>query len=166
MKKFLFICVILFIANVGCKKMNIDGGGLCGCSPTAGPTFQLVIKNSLGEDLLNSKTSGAYSIDKIELYRKDGNGKVIPLNFSIRPPFSYGNEKFSANSLYSSDIAYLYQASDKSIFLKLGGSKLYELILHLNQQSGKVEKLFIDQKEGEKATGTIENYATIYYLTE
>lgn len=166
MKKFLFICAILFIANVGCKKMNIDGGGLCGCSPTTGPTFQLVIRNSFGEDLLNSKTSGAYSIDKIELYRKDVTGKVVPVNFSIRPPFSYGNESFSANSLYSADINYLFQASDKSIFLKLGGSKLYELTLQLNQQSAKVEKLLIDQKESEKAKGTIENYATIFYLTE
>jgi hypothetical protein len=166
MKKFTIVCIILFIAGVGCKKTNIDGGGLCACSPKVEPELSLVIKNNAGDDLLNDKTAGAYSKDKIELFRKDGDGKIIPINFSIRPPFSYGDEKFNFNLLYTSGISYLQKPADNIIYLKLGEGKLYELNVQLNKGKYAIEKLLIDNKEAEKDKGNVAKYAAIFYLTE
>jgi hypothetical protein len=166
MKKIIIVCVILFIANVGCKKTNIDGGGLCACSPVTAPELNLVIKNTAGDDLLNDKTAGAYSKDKIELFRKDGNGNIVPLNFSIRPPFSYGNEKFNFNLLTVPSISYLQTSDNNIVYLKLGEGKLHELSLQLNQGKYDLEKLLIDNKAAAKDTGNVAKYASIFYLTE
>ncbi|WP_442588255.1 hypothetical protein ACSBL2_19635 [Pedobacter sp. AW31-3R] len=166
MKKFIFICAILFIAGVGCKKMNIDGGALCGCSPISnGPDFKLVIKNEAGEDLLNEKTTGAYTKDKITFFRKDESGKKVPINFAIRPSFSYGDEKFDDYQLYTNDVFHFLKKDNKVAYLKLGDGKEYELSLELEEGKYTVSKLFIDQIEAEKATGNITNYAQIFYLT-
>lgn len=163
MKKIIIVCVILFIANVACKKTNIDGGGLCACSPMRSPELNLVIKNNAGDDLLNSQTTGAYSKDKIELFKKDGNGNAIPINFGIRPPFSNGNEKFNFNFLSASGITYSQTANDNIIYLKLGEGKLHELALQVSQEG---LKLSIDKIEAKKDTSNVARYAYIFYLTE
>jgi len=161
MKKFLIVCVLLFIAGVGCKKLDIDGGGgLCACSPISGPAFHLVIKNTAGEDLLNENTTGAYSKGKIEFFRKDEAGKVIPLGFSIRPPFTYGEHKVDFNVFYASDLNFLQAVPSPALYLKLG-EKLYELNLQLKIGE---EKLLIDKKEAEK--DAFPNYLPIFYLVE
>lgn len=167
MKKFVLVCIVLFIANIGCKKSNIGGGGLCACSPIiVGPELYLVIKNNAGEDLLNTKTTGAYTKDKIELYRKDETGKVLPIAFFIRLPFDYGNEKFAFNQLYVGGVGNTQKSPDNTLFLKLGDNKLYQLNLTLNQGLYKVEKVLIDNKEAEKDNGTVAKYLPIFYLTE
>lgn len=166
MKKFVLVCIVLFIANIGCKKSNIGGGGLCACSPIVGPQLLLVIKNTVGEDLLNDKTTGAYTKDKIALYRKDVEGKDIPVNFFIKPPFDYGNEKFSFNQLHADNIGFVQKTTDKTLYLKLGDSKIYQLNIELNQNSYSVEKVFINNKEAEKDKGNVAKVTTIFYLTE
>jgi hypothetical protein len=169
MKKFLIVCLILFIASVGCKKSNIEGGGgLCACSPIMLPELRLVVKNSTGEDLLNEKTTGAFTKENIQLYRKDNAGQVIPVAFYIRPPFTYGNEKFNFNQLTVQDISYLQDATNNNaLYLKLGSGELHELNMELNTGKHGVEKLLIDKIEAEKDKGTVAQYGgNIFYLTE
>jgi len=163
MKKFLFVCAVLFIGSVGCKKMNIDGNGLCACSPITQPELTLVIKNAAGDDLLNDKTTGAFTKEKVELYTKDGAGKVIPVTFSIRPPFSYGDEKFN---FYQLNFGLGFMQNKNSIlYLKLGEGKVFELTFELNEGSYALSKLLIDQKEAQKDLGTVLKYKSIFYFT-
>jgi len=164
MKKFLFVCLIIFVAGVGCKKTNIDGGGLCGCSPIQQPELMLVIKNTAGADLLSDKTTGAYIKNDIQLFKRDANGNPVQLNFYIRPPFSYGNEKFAYYTLYSAGINAIKQ-SGESIYLKLGNEPAYELKLQFNATEPKINKLLINNSEAEKGTGEIVKYVDVFYLT-
>jgi hypothetical protein len=164
-KKFMIVCIILFIAGVGCKKANIDGGGLCGCSFAVSPDFHLVIKNQAGEDLLSETKTGAYTKSNIELFRKDDEGRSIPVNFSIRPPFSYGNEKFKYYQLYAMTLTFLQKTGTGVLYLKLD-KKIYELSLELNQGKYQVERMLIDKKAAEKELGTMANFASVFYLVE
>jgi hypothetical protein len=167
MKKFILVCAILFIANVGCKKMNLDGGGVCGCLPIEGPEFNLVIKNSAGDDLLSSSTAGPYSKDNIQMYRKDNEGKMIPILFAIRPPFSYGDEKFKYNFLYTTNIRISANTQTDHIYLKLGNDQPYEMTLHLKSNGRlSVQRLLIDQKETEKEADNLSKYASFFYLNK
>ena len=162
MKKFLIALTVLFIVNVGCKKEDIGGGRLCGCSPVVGPELNLVVKSGAGDDLLNNQTIGAYAKDKISVFRKDAAGKEIIVNFDIRPPFDYGNSKFTFNSLhvYLSGIT----ATDNTLYLKLGTGKVYTL--NIQVATNKLDKLLIDSKEAEKDKTALANYMSMYYLTE
>jgi|GEM_PF-698799 len=166
MKKFILVCAILFIANAGCKKMNVDGGGgLCGCSPArTGPQLNLVIKNAAGDDLLDNKSAGAYTKDKIELFRKDADGKVIPILFAIRPPFSYGDEKFKFNQLTTFEMSHIKSSSNNVIYLKLA-DKTYELTLQTKENPYLLDRVLIDQKEAERDSGTVAKYTVIFYLS-
>jgi hypothetical protein len=166
MKKFLIISILLFIINVGCKKENVGGGNLCACSPARGPELNLVIKNNAGGDLLNDKTTGAYIKDQIAVYRKDGNSKIIPMDFAIRPAFSYGDQKFGFNSLYLGNLNFLQKTPAEVVYLKLGEKEAQELHIQLNQGKYAVEKLLIDQKEAVKDSGAVAKYADIFYLTD
>ena len=165
MKKFLLICFVIFVAGVGCKKTNIDGGGLCGCSPIQQPELVLVIKNASGTDLLSDKNMGAYAKNNIQLFKKDASGNAVQLNFYIRPPFSYGNENFNFNTLFISGISAIKQ-SGESIYLKLGNEPVYELKLQFNSTQPKIDKLFINNNEAEKDNGNVAKYADIFYLTK
>ncbi|GAA4310005.1 hypothetical protein GCM10023149_04560 [Mucilaginibacter gynuensis] len=165
MKKFLIICIVLFIAGVGCKKENVGGTGLCACSPVIGPDLRLVIKNSAGDDLLNENTSGAYTTDKIEFYRKDASGKITPLTFSIRAPFAYGNQEFAYNTI-SVPVDFLQQKAGQPIYLKLGDKNVYELNAALNKQKNDVEKLLIGDTTAERDSSEVSKLSPIFYLTE
>jgi len=161
MKKFILVSLILFITGVGCRKVN----PLCGCSPLQSPELMLVIKNAAGEDLLDSKTSGYLSKDKIKLFKKDAKGIETQLTFYVRPPFSYGNDKFNFNSLYSFDFPYS-SAGEGTFYLKTGDDPAYELKVKVNSNINGLDKLLIDNKEAEKDNGTIAKYVTIFYLTK
>jgi len=161
MKKFILASLILFIAGVGCKRVN----PLCGCSPMQPPELMLAIKNAAGNDLLDNKTVDAFSQDKIKLFKKDANGNETQIAFYIRPPFAYGNDNFSYYSLYS--IGFPYSSSGQGTFyLKLGDAPAYELNAQLNSSKNRLEKLLIDSKEAEKDNGAIAKYTTIFYLTK
>ena len=164
MKKFLIVCMILFTAGVGCKKMDYGGGDLCACSPIEAPGLNLVIKNSAGDDLLSEKTVGAYTKDNIQLFRKDVNGKVIPINFSIRPPSTFGEQKFNFNFLYAPELNSLQTQTDKTVYLKLGGGEPYELLLDLSKPGE--GSLFINKKAAEREKGAVSLYLPIFYLIE
>jgi hypothetical protein len=166
MKKFITALLVLFVINVGCKKENVGGGGLCGCSPMVQPPLNLVIKDSTGTDLLSDKTPGAYSKDQIKLFKKDASGNEVPVAFNIRPPFSYGDEKFNYNILSSAAGEFLRQSAGNIVYLKLGGGKTYELSLQTNDGRYDLEKLLIDKKQAEKDTGKVASYASIFYLTK
>ncbi|MGY3212979.1 hypothetical protein [Mucilaginibacter sp. HD30] len=165
MKKFLFVCFVIFVAGVGCKKTNIGGGRLCGCSPIQQPELMLVIKNAAGVDLLSDKNIGYYAKNNIQVFKKDANGNAVQLDFYIRPTFSYGNENFRFNTLFVNGLSTIRQ-SGESIFLKLGSDPAYELKLQFNGTQPKIDKLLINNNEAEKDNGTVAQYANIFYLTK
>ncbi len=161
MKKFILICCVIFIAGMGCTKV----APLCGCSPMQQPELMLVIKNADGADLLSDKSVGAYAKNNIQLFKKDASGNAVQLEFYIRPPFSYGNENFSFNSLYANGLSSIKQ-SGESIYLKLGNEPAYELKLQFNSTQPKIDKLFINNNEAEKDNSTVVKYVDIFYLTK
>lgn len=163
MKKTLFALVILFIANIACKKITNDGN-TCACSPMRGPELYLSVKSSAGVDLLNSKNTGAYTKDQIQFYQKDVTGKVTQLTFFIREPFSYGDNKFSNYSLYA-PVSFLQSISDNIVYLKLN-QKEYKLNIQLAQTKADVDQLKIDDKTATKDTGNLSKYLNMFYLTE
>lgn len=166
MKKFFLISIVLFIVSIGCKKDNVGGTGLCACSPVRGPELNLVIKNVAGDDLLNDKTAGAYTKESISLYRKDASDKIIPLDFTIRPGFSYGEQKFNFNLLNLGNLGFLQQRPAEIIYLKLGGQEAQELYLQLNQGKYAVDKLTIGNKEALKDSGDVAKYVDIFYMIQ
>ncbi|WP_449437399.1 hypothetical protein [Pedobacter steynii] len=114
---------------------------------------------------MSDKIAGAYSKDDIKVFQKTADGKETPVKFSIRPPFSYGDEKFNFNSLLIG-LDFLANASGSKILLKLGDSKVYELSFVLNEGRYDINKLLIDSKEAEKGQGDVAKYARIYYVTD
>jgi hypothetical protein len=159
MKKFILVFLAIFIAGAACKKP------LCGCSPIQQPELVLVIKSAAGSDLLNDKNLGAYAKNNIQLFKKDASGNAMQLDFYIRPPFSYGNENFSFNTLYANGLSAIKQ-SGESIYLKLGSEPACELKLQFNNTLPKIDKLFINDNEAEKDAGTVVKYVDIFYLTK
>jgi hypothetical protein len=166
MKKFLIVLAIIIAANIGCKKIDIDGGGLCACSPISNPSFSLVIKNAAGADLLNSKTPGSFAINQIQLYQLESNGTKKNINFSIRPPFSYGTDQYVFYQIYSEQIVALATSATSNFYLKLGDNREYKLNLQFSTTSGKVEKLLIDDVQANIETGSVANYSysKIFFL--
>jgi len=166
MKKFLIAFVMLFIANLGCKKI-IDHP-LCACSPVTYPGFSLAVKNANGDDLLNPKTANSFTKDQVQLFQKDANGTTKQVSFYIRPPFDHTDIKFTYHQIISDEIVSLSTGTNtnKTFYLKLGSGATYELNLELNSTSRKVEKVLIDKKEAPIATDTgIDKIINIFYLT-
>ncbi|WP_426325907.1 hypothetical protein [Pedobacter sp. R-06] len=164
MKKILFVLVLIFITNLGCKKIT-NGGGLCACSPISYDTsLGLVIKNSADVDLLNPKTTGFLDKTQIQLYSKDASNVIKQINFDIRQPFTYTNNlKMDYYQLVSSDISHQAKSIDNTFYLKLG-DKLYELNLKVNNQM--VEKLLINKTDAPKELPNVNSQylSSIYTL--
>jgi len=156
MKKILIVLMVIFIANLGCKKAGVGGGGLCACSPISTTPLILVIKNTADVDMLNPKTTGYFDKNQIQLYSKDVNNVIKQINFEIRQPFNYSNnQKIDYYQLTSSEIPYLAKSIDSIFYLKLGDNKLYELNLKINNNL--VEKLLIDKTEAPKEIQPVTN---------
>lgn len=167
MKKFLLVLAVLFVANLGCKKMDEDnGGGICACSPVrTGPDLALVIKNSSGTDLLDPGQSGAYTANQIKVFYKDNNGADKQVNIGIRPTFTYGAEKFNYYTLLLSEAAALAR-QNITFYLKLGDAAPYELLVELDSTKSKIEKLKIDQQDMPMDNGSVKQYINIFYFTK
>jgi hypothetical protein len=165
MKKIIIVFIVLFVANLGCKKLSKSDGGLCACSPITYPGFALVIKNAANLDLLNPANKEAYVLNQIKLFQKDDKGVEKQVLFAIRPTFSYGSEKFNYYQLYSEEIGLLARKSQQSFYLKLADGTPYELNLEFKDGIYKVQKLLIDKKEAPAETGELAKYDTsIFYL--
>jgi len=166
MRKFLIAFLIVFVAHVGCKKMDVGGDTLCGCSPVSPPSLNLIIKNSAGQDLLDEKTANAFTKETIQVYRYDETGKVVQLPFLIRPPFKYGDQSF-ANYLLSLPALFFESVSaSPKTYLKLGNQEPYEVELLTENNNQKISgKVFINKQEipGEKTTTN--GFVPIFYLT-
>jgi hypothetical protein len=149
MKKILIVLMVIFIANLGCKKAGVGGGGLCACSPISyDTTLGLVIKNSAAVDLLNPETAGYLNKSQIQLYSKDANNVISQISFDIRQPFTYTNNlKMDYYQLVSNEIGLRAKSIDNTFYLKLG-DKIYELNLKVNDRA--VEKLLIDKVDAPK----------------
>ncbi|RZJ80773.1 MAG: hypothetical protein EOO47_06470 [Flavobacterium sp.] len=166
MKKTLFVIMLLFIANMGCKKMT-DTDRLCACSPISYPSLNLVVKSAAETDLLDSKNAGSFAKEQIQVYYKDANGNNKAIPFHIRPPFSFDKEEFKFNQLVVPEIFAISKNIDK-FYLKLGDQTPLELKVQFSATTGKFEKLLIDGKEATFETGKVANYihGGIFYLVK
>ncbi len=162
MKKFTLVCFIIFIAGIGCTKV----APLCGCSPPTGAELMLVVKNSAGDDLLNSKTPGAFSKDKIQLFQKDANGNEIQVSFGIFPPSSSANDNFKFYTLYHTGFSSMLTSGQGTFYLKFADEPAHVLDLLLDKDKLKLDKLLIDNKEAEKQNGAAVGGRTVFYLTK
>lgn len=164
MKKFLFVVFIVFLANLGCKKLD-EGDRLCACSPVTEPTVVLVVKNAAGTDMLNPATAGYFANNNIQLYYLDGSTQK-KLNFYVRPSFSYGNDKFNYYQLHSSEMIRQSLTANKDLYLKLGSNEPLKLRLELVTDTRyQVAKLLVDGKEATAEKGNVTSYVqNIFYI--
>ncbi len=164
MKKFLIVVLAVFLANLGCKKMD-PGNRLCACSPVEEPTLVLVIKNSEGTDMLNPVNSGHFNNNQVQLYQQNENGSLKQITFYIRPPFSYGNEKFNYYHLGSSEIIRLSNSINQDFYLKLGNNEPIKINIEKVENNFSLDKLLVNGQEKNAETGTVSNYIrNIYYI--
>lgn len=148
MKKILIALIALLVMNSSCKKAE-DTGIVCDIPPPAS-YLSLVIKNNNGDDLLSDTIAGSYRKEQIQFYKKDANGTIKLMNFTIRPPFSYNtpyttNESFKYSQLATNEITVLAKSINDTFYLKLGNDKLYKLNLKVNNY--RLEKVLIDHQE-------------------
>ena len=141
MKKFSLILLVIFIANLGCKK-NV-GGGLCACSPLEQTPSLIVLKGNSGIDLLNPATPGFFDKNQIQLYSKDVNNNIKYINVYINTPFTFNSDnKISYYQLASYELISLAKNIDNSFYLKLGSDKIYQL--NLEVKNGVIVKLLVN----------------------
>lgn len=140
MKKFSLILLIIFIANLGCKK--IGGGGLCACSPVEPLPSSIILKGNSGIDLLNPTTTGFYDKNQIQIYSKDVNNNIKNINVNINTPFNFVNDKITYYQLVSYELIALAKSIDNTFYLKLGSDKIYQL--NLQVKNGVIIKLLVD----------------------
>ena len=165
MKKFLAVLAIVFLANLGCKKLD-DNDGLCACSPVTEPTVALVVKNAAGADMLNPATQGYFTNANIQLYYQENGGALKQLNFYVRPSFSYGSDKFNHYQLHTTEIIKHIAVNNHSFYLKLGSNNPLKLDFELKtNEKYKVIKLLVDNMEAPAETGTVAAYVpNIFYI--
>jgi|SRR5215217_1053679 len=131
MKKFL-VCFVLLFIGISCKK-DLQ---LCGCSVVE-YTFHLSVQGANDQDLLAPNAAGGYTADQIKLYYKEGND-LKPLDFIIRPPFSYGQNvdiKYDFYQLHSSEIMRYRLAGKTGFYIKLGDDAPLPLSFDLDQNN-------------------------------
>lgn len=165
MKKFLAVLAIVFLANLGCKKLDVNDG-LCACSPVTEPTVVLVVKNAAGADMLNPATNGYFTNSNIQLYYQESGGLLKQLNFYVRPSFSYGSDKFNYYQLHTTDILKNVVANNRSFYLKLGNNNPLKLDFELKAtEKYKVIKLLVNDVEAQAETGAVAAYVpNIFYV--
>ena len=164
MKKFLIVMLVVFVANLGCKKLD-KGDGLCACSPTVEPTLVLVVQNGQADDLLSPATDGYFSNQNIQLYYIES-GTQKKLDFYVHSSFTYGNEKFKYYQLHSSALIRQSLTTNKDIYLKLGGNEQLKLNLEFSTDKRfEVAKLLVNGKEAVSEQGAVKSYLqNIFYI--
>jgi hypothetical protein len=164
MKKILIAFAVLVVVNLACKKLS-DHEPLCACSPVSYPGFNLVVKNAAGTDLLDVALAGAFKKDQIQLFQKDAGGTIKQIEFQIRLPFSYGNDKFAYHFLQSYEITRLMSINGQQFYLKLGDQPAMEISFVGNNGTKLLEKVLINQKEIPlETTGAAQYIGPIFYL--
>jgi len=157
MKKFILAFLVVFAANLGCKKLD-DGDKPCACSPISEPTLVLVLKNASGADVLNPVTSGYFSNNNIKLYYLEG-GVQKQLNFFVRPSFSYGAEKFDYYQLHSSEIIRQHVSGRKDFYLKLRDNEPKKINLEIaTDKQFSIEKVLVDGMVATPEKGAVSSY--------
>ena len=102
MKKFFLLLVVIPSIHLSCTK--------CGCDMPPPLTsrsifsFNLVVKNIAGQDLLNPEISGGYKKEEIKLYNQKADGSKKAITFTINKPLIAGNDKLDYFQLNSSQI--------------------------------------------------------------
>lgn len=165
MKKFLAVLTIVFLANLGCKKLDVNDG-LCACSPVVEPTIVLVVKNAAGADMLNPATNGYFTNSNIQLYYQENGGSLKQVTFYVRPSFTYGSDKFNDYQLHTTEILKHIAANNRSFYLKLGSNNPLKLDFELQtNEKYKVVKLLVNDVEAQAETGAVATYVpNIFYV--
>lgn len=164
MKKIILAFLVIFVANLGCKKLD-DGDKPCACSPVMEPPLTLIIKGANDVDMLNPNSANAFSSNDIKLYYLDTNGTQRQLTFYIKPNFTVDNNKFDFYQLHSSEIVRLATSLTKDFYLKLGQNEPFKINIEKNKDSFKLAKLTVNGVEKLPETGAISKYIpNIYYL--
>jgi hypothetical protein len=166
MKKFL---ACLFILTMGLSCTKEDPMIACGCSPAESPTFILIIKDSLNNDLLNTSLAGSVNENNIKISYKE-NDVSRNISFIVREPFSYGENlknKFPFHQLISSQLGIL-RVSNKAqeFYIDLGDGKVQSLTFDYNISKGYPENVKIDGVPVPSEPSLPENYGKIYYLVK
>lgn len=168
MKKFVLAFLVVFIANLGCKKLD-KGDRLCGCSYDES-LLTLVIKDTNGVDMLNPATNDYFNKGSIKLYYQNA-GTEKQINFGIRQPFEYyGNattEKFEFYQINSSELLRLASIENSpDFYLKLGNATPLLLKVTVEKGTPKVTKLTVNNVEASLETGDVrKSNPNIFYIT-
>ncbi|RYG22169.1 MAG: hypothetical protein EOO07_00635 [Chitinophagaceae bacterium] len=99
MKNFILLLIIIANIQLSCCK--------CGPPPKfSGPifSFNLVVKNLSGEDLLNPASVGGYKKDEIKLYNQMVDGSKKAIVFTVNKPLTASNQKLEYFQLHSTQI--------------------------------------------------------------
>lgn len=168
MKKFILAFLVVFVANLGCKKLD-DGDKPCACSPVSEPPLTLIIKGTNGIDMLNPTTTGYFTAANIKLYYQNA-GAEKQIIFRVGQPFIYGNgaaEKFEFYQLQSSELLRLAASANiPEFYLKLGNGT--PLLLKVTVQAGtaKVSALTVNNVAAIAETGDVKKLnPNIFYFT-
>ncbi len=166
MKKLLIALLITITASLGCKQEEIGGGELCDCPAVTAPSLNLVIRDAAGEDLLYSKSKGYFSPSQIKLYVTETSGNVKNIEFTIRPPFTYGGNQFRFYQLSSPQIVSFVSSTSGIFYIKLGDNAPHKLTLKINGSTGRVDRLLINDNEAAVETDADKNISngSIFYL--
>jgi hypothetical protein len=146
MKNFFFLLIVISNIHLSCK---------CGCElvPVSAKTccdvssFNLVVKNAAGEDLLNPKTIGSYKTDEIKLYNQKADGTRKTISFTINQPKigqNYKLDYFQLNSIKilpsygNRDVTYLQFRDETPCMVEISSSGNYLIELSINRE--KIER--------------------------
>ncbi len=135
MKKFLILFSLIITLNFSCKEYD----KACGCYNPVPLTFNLVVKNTTGGDLLNPALSGYYAKDEIKLYREESNGSHTSLAFQVTPPIPSGSTKLDYYKITSSALISLVQAKmATSVFLQFKDEEPYRVDVSYEQRNNRL----------------------------
>jgi hypothetical protein len=140
MKKFL-LCFILLLAGLSCKKDQV----LCGCSPIQ-YSFFMSVKDADNHDLMAPNATGGSIGEKIKLFYKDG-ANLKPIDFVIRPPFSYGSNaeiKYEFYQLYSPALMQHRVSGKTEFYIQFGDAAAMPLSFDIDKDKNSASNVKIN----------------------
>ncbi|RYG22170.1 MAG: hypothetical protein EOO07_00640 [Chitinophagaceae bacterium] len=162
MKKLLVVVTLIISLNFSCGRM-------CACFQPVPLSFNLVIKNAGGADLLKPSITGSYSKESIKVYTKAADGTITPLKFEINNPIPAGHTKIDYYQLVSPDLVKFsgsknaVGAYEKIFFLQFRDEKPYQFDLSYHQFGGKLY-LLLDGVQIPKDSKMLEYVNSLFYF--
>ncbi len=165
MKKLLVVFAIIVSLNLSCETR------MCGCFNPPPLTFNLVVKSTNGEDLLNPSIVGNFAKEQIKLYKKEVDGSHSPLKFELNKPIPAGNTKISYYQLVSPELV-MFDRSNPNVgfytkvaYLQFGNETPYKIDLSYEQRTHKLD-LSLDGIDVSKDEKMLPFLNTLFYFTK